>query len=111
MGDDDFAMTKTKTYEELRQAAADSWTRNTSAHAARMQTMAEQIAQSPDVQEAPTLGSQWANELVVCACGGHVYTTIRYACINGKKHRTEVECIACHARNTWDFELNRWLAT
>lgn len=98
-----------KTYEQLQQEAADRWKDAANSHASRMRTTQEQIANSPDVLNAPLIGSQWANELVRCPCGGHVYTTMRYSCVNGIKHRTEVLCVTCRQRSTWDFGLNTWL--
>lgn len=99
-----------KTFDQLQQEAEDHWTQASSTHVSRMQTTQEQIASAPDVVNAPPLGSQWVNELVVCPCGGHVYTTLRYSCVNGIKHRTEVQCISCHHRATWDFGLSQWLS-
>lgn len=105
-------MTKTdpKTFEQLQQEASDHWKVATAGHASKMQTTQEQIASAPDVLNAPKIGSQWANELVICRCGGWVYTVSRYACINGQKYRTEVVCMKCQSRNTWDFGLNKWLS-
>ncbi len=110
MGASDYPVTTTtdKTYAELKQDAADRWQKNSAAHIAKMQTTQEQIANSPDVRDAPLLGSTWNNELVVCGCGSTLYTMRRWACINGLKHRTEVECLACHTVKTWDFQESRW---
>lgn len=100
-----------KSYDELQREAAQSWKRNVSAHASRMRSMEEQIAQSPDVVNAPMAGSIWDNDQVLCpACQTHTYEMRRWACVNGQKYRTEVRCVQCEAINTWDFELNTWLS-
>lgn len=98
-----------KTYGELQQEAAQRWQQTSAAHANKMQSVREQIANSPDVRDAPPLGSTWNNDLVVCGCNSTLYTVRRWACINGVRHRTEVECLACHQVQTWDFQEARWL--
>ena len=101
--------TKEKTYAELKQEAAQRWQQNSAAHANRMQSTAAQIANSPDVRDAPPVGSTWNNDLVICACGSTLYTMRRWACLNGVKYRTEVQCLTCQAVKTWDFQESKWL--
>lgn len=100
----------TKTYDELKEAAAKQWAHNAEGHASRMQTLREQIANSPDVQNAPAIGSLYANDLIQCPCGGKLYNMLRYACVNGVKYRTEIKCTTCQTIRTWDFTSNSWLS-
>lgn len=102
-------MSTDRTYEEQQQDAAATWQANRAAHASKMQTRAEQLAHSPDVQQAPSVGSTWNHDLVICPCTGTRYTMRRWACINGIRTRTEVECLACHRVGTWDWQEGRWL--
>ena len=99
-----------KSYEELRQEAANKWRANGTARALKQSEIEQEIAASPDVVSAPSVGTLYSHPAIVCSvCGGSLFTVRRYGCVNGMRDKTTLSCQKCGTTMTWNWAEMSWL--
>lgn len=98
-----------KTFEQLEADAAARWAAIGRTRAQKALDLAEQIANSPDVINAPPLGTLWSHPAIVCPCGSFSFIVQRYACVNGIKDKCELKCQRCAHVGTWDWPTMRFI--
>jgi len=98
-----------KSYDELQQEAAAKWRETQYTRAKRLSQIEQEIAQSPDVCNAPPVGTLFTHPLLTCDCGGLAFIVRRYGCVNGIKDKAELTCQRCSTTRTFDWVSASWL--
>jgi hypothetical protein len=102
-----------KTYEDLRAEASRKWAATQAQHEARLEQMAQEFSNSPDVRLRPDPSVPWSYAGIVHVCEqgtpSEAFYVERWVTVNGLRHRWEGRCAGCQARLCWDWSLNTWL--
>jgi len=98
-----------KSYDELQQEAAAKWRETQYTRAKRASQIEAEIAASPDVRNAPPVGTLFTHSLLACECGGLAFIVRRYGCVNGVKDKAELTCQRCSTTRTFDWVSKSWL--
>lgn len=102
-------MPKPKTYDELAADAAAEWRTVQAKAAQEIAARHEQLAQMPDVKDAPAVGVTWECAGIACArCGWATFTMLAWTTVNGRRHRARVQCRGCEQVGVWDWEASCW---
>src|SRR5579875_2888707 len=81
---------------------AARWREIAAIRAERQQRLLAELAQQPDVAQAPAIGSVWSGRGVRCPCGGTSFIIRQWACKNGHLERIGVTCVQCAEDRCWD---------
>lgn len=98
-----------KSYAELQQEADAKWRDLSALRTQRQAALDVQFAQSPDVLNAPPIGTLYSHPAVVCSCGGFAFTVIQYGCINGVRDKAVFKCQRCGTTQAWNWPEMTWI--
>lgn len=98
-----------RSYDELQAEADAKWRDVSAQRAARQTALDAQFAQSPDVVNAPPIGTLYSHPAIVCACGGLAFNVLQYGCINGVRDKATLRCQRCATAMTWSWPDMLWV--
>ena len=97
------------TYDDLKREAEAHWREVQYTRAKRQSAIEQEIANAPDVRDAPPVGTLYSHPLLACECGGLAFIVRRYGCVNGVKDKAELTCQRCSTTRTFDWVSASWL--
>lgn len=97
-----------KSYDDLQQEAEARWREISALRTQRQTALDAQFATSPDVLNAPPIGTLYSHPTIVCACGGLAFTVLRYGCVNGVRDKATFRCQRCNTAMTWLWSDMTW---